>query len=449
MKLEGSLDAFSLPDVFQLLSLTKKSGGLHLANGQSAGIVYFQSGAVTGACSDASRQSLARRLVGLGACDDAALRRAVDRAVSERVGVARALAEANAVDPELLNRLAREQAVDAVFDLLRWTDGEFAFGIDEPNPDEVGLAVADDEVVSEANTRRETWEAVSRIIPSPEVVLTMPVVVPEDPAISTEEWALLALVDGQRSVGGLVEVSGAGQFIVVSTLATLVQRGMLVLLDEDSPDHVTVVRRRHQLLTPLEQVAPNPAEQSGAEQPGAEQPGIEQPVSGQPDSGQPVVEQTGAGQPGTSSAPVVPPTGQPVVAPSHPGVNGGVSEPGMAPTTARPLETQPVDPATARPAAAAADTTGGPTLGGAHEPTNVVPPRPEPFMPKRVVEHPEPGRAGFGPPPGSAPTSSSVSTAVSGGAAAAAQPMGESAIERDPTVNRSLMLRLIAGVRGL
>jgi len=35
------------------------------------------------------------------------------------------------------------------------------------------------------------------------------------------------------------------------------------------------------------------------------------------------------------------------------------------------------------------------------------------------------------------------------GAATAAAPAGESAIERDPTVNRSLMLRLIAGVRGL
>ena len=27
MKLEGSLDAFSLPDMFQLLSFTKKTGG--------------------------------------------------------------------------------------------------------------------------------------------------------------------------------------------------------------------------------------------------------------------------------------------------------------------------------------------------------------------------------------------------------------------------------------
>ena len=80
MKLEGSLDAFSLPDVFQLLSLTKKSGGLHLTNGQVSGIVYFADGAVTGAVSDVARQALARRLVGLGAADDAALRRAVERA---------------------------------------------------------------------------------------------------------------------------------------------------------------------------------------------------------------------------------------------------------------------------------------------------------------------------------------------------------------------------------
>ena len=30
MRLEGTLDAFSLPDIFQLLSFTKKTGALHL-----------------------------------------------------------------------------------------------------------------------------------------------------------------------------------------------------------------------------------------------------------------------------------------------------------------------------------------------------------------------------------------------------------------------------------
>ena len=88
--------------------------------------------------------------MGLDACDDSALRRAVERATVEAVGVARALAESSAVDPDLLNRLALEQTIDAVFDLLRWPEGDFAFGIGEPNPDDVGLAVAADHVVAEA-----------------------------------------------------------------------------------------------------------------------------------------------------------------------------------------------------------------------------------------------------------------------------------------------------------
>ncbi len=253
MKLEGSLDAFSLPDVFQLLSLTKKSGGLHLTNGQASGVVYFADGSVTGAISDISRQALARRLVGLGAADDAALRRAVERGASEGAGVARALLEAGGVDSALVQRLALEQAVDAVFDLLRWPNGDFAFGMGEENPDDVGLAVSAEKVVADATARRDSWESLSRLIPSPEVVLTMPVVQPEGAAsIAPDEWALLSLIDGERTVGVLVDVSGAGQFTVVSTLASLVQRGLLVLRDEDGPDHVTLVRRRQQLLAPLE-----------------------------------------------------------------------------------------------------------------------------------------------------------------------------------------------------
>ncbi len=60
----------------------------------------------------------------------------------------------------------------------------------------------------------------------------------------------------------------------------------------------------------------------------------------------------------------------------------------------------------------------------------VTPQRPEPFIPQRAPEHPEPAVA-----------------AVGGGIAAA--PATAHAIERDPSVNKSLLLRLIAGVRGL
>ncbi|MFL6179215.1 MAG: DUF4388 domain-containing protein [Actinomycetes bacterium] len=436
MKLEGSLDAFSLPDVFQLLSLTKKSGGLHLTNGQASGVVYFADGAVTGAISDLSKQGLARRLVGLGAADDAALRRAVERCTSEGAGVARALVEGGAIDAALVQRLALEQAVDAAFDLLRWPNGDFAFAMGEDNPDDVGLSVPADQVVADATARRDSWDALSRLIPSPEVVLTMPVVLPEGAAaIAPDEWALLSLIDGRRSVGVLVEVSGAGQFTVVSTLATLLQRGLLVLRDEESPDHVELVRRRQQLLAPLEVGVAQSAPDQKQDQP---------------------------------QAPVVPSAAVPATAGGPLGATGGpgAAQPGQQSMPAAPASGETLPQAPAAQVAQAGDPGDPGVLPGAHAPAAVVPPRPEPFMPKRVVEHPEPTRApGFAAPAASSPSGSVAATAagstsggVSGagstsggvaGVATAAAPAGETAIERDPTVNRSLMLRLIAGVRGL
>jgi hypothetical protein len=335
------------------------------------------------------------------------------------------------VQSALVQRLALEQAVDAVFDLLRWPNGDFAFGMGDENPDDVGLAVTAEQIVGEATARRESWEALSRLIPSPDVVLTMPVVLPEDTTLGPDDWALLALIDGARSVGDLVDVSGAGQYTVVSTLATLIQRGLLVLRDEESPDHVSLVRRRQQLLAPLEGQASAPAAPQ---------------VPSAPAVGHPV--------PATPNV-VVPDASIPAEA-------GGPLSPG-APAAPVPSTYQQVPVAPAAAAAAPG------LLPGAHEPAGVVPPRPEPFLPKRDVEHPEPGRApGFAPPasataaaPASAPPGAAPGVAgglagaqgggMSGtaGAATAAAPMGESAIERDPTVNRSLMLRLIAGVRGL
>src|SRR5215203_856740 len=288
MKLEGSLDAFSLPDIFQLLSFTKKSGGLHLAHDLADGVVFFAGGQVTGASADSSRQPLARRIVGTGAVSDEALVAAVEAvAAGEGIGVVRSLLDAGAVDADLLRQAAQEQATDAIFDLLRWHDGDFAFVLDEANPDEVGVSVSVEAVLADAEARRATWESVSQVVPTPQAVLVMPVVLAAEPAVSREEWSLLALVDGRRTVSELVDLTGSGQYAVVSTLASLVQRGLLEVREEDqagsAEDHVTVVLRRQQLLSPLEAFTPVvvpavPAEDVRPEEPAPAAPPAEPPV---------------------------------------------------------------------------------------------------------------------------------------------------------------------------
>ncbi|MGD9956076.1 MAG: DUF4388 domain-containing protein, partial [Candidatus Nanopelagicales bacterium] len=338
MNLEGSLDAFGLPDVLALLATTGKSGGLLLRRApdgdrpRTEGAVWFRDGRVCGATSDRSRASLVRRVVGSGAVDDNALRQAVARAVAGGGGVARALLEAGSVDPELLRQAADDQAVDAVFDLLRWREGEFAFDPGASDPDDIGLAVEHDRLLAEARARIEAWESLVVVIPSPEAVLAVPTVLGHDPEVSRDEWALLSLVDGHRRVQDLVELTGAGEFAVTTILARLVQRGLLHVKDAAAPDHVSIVERRLGMLASIEGGAP------AAPAPASEAP-------------HPVDE-----------------------LPPAPGSLGMTAAAALA----------------AARAAQGLPSPGVPSPAGGRPRHEVVPPRPEPFLPGRRPEHPEP-----------------------------------------------------------
>jgi hypothetical protein len=355
MRLEGTLDAFSLPDIFQLLSYTKKTGALHLRRGEAHGVVHLRDGAVTGARSDVRRQSLGRRIVGAGVVDDEALADAVARVHREpSCGLARALADSGSLSEEFGRALAAEQATDAVFELLRWPDGEFAFVLDESDPDDLGASLPVEDVVAEGQRRLQAWSEAD--VPAAHEIISLAPAPAEEPVLTRDEWALLALVDGRRTVADLVMLSGRGEFVVISAIAALVDRGLLTV-GESSDDLV----RRQALLGELE------------------------------------------GEPAEAA-----PASAPAAAPSP---RGG----GRAP---------------------------------------VIPERPEPFTPPRQPEHVE---AGMPASPSYARASvSSAPSAASVGevrGSVAMQPSAETApaphIERDPSVNKSLLLRLIAGVRGL
>ena len=81
--------------------------------------------------------------------------------------------------------------------------------------------------------------------------------------------------------------------------------------------------------------------------------------------------------------------------------------------------------------------------------TSVIPPRPEPFMPRRRPDFPEdaPRAAALG--LGSTVGSAAVATDAARAPEAMNSAEARVHIERDPSVNKSLLLRLIAGVRGL
>lgn len=378
MRLEGTLDAFSLPDIFQLLSFTKKTGALHLRRQASPdaapaqhGVVHLRGGAVTGARADVECQELARRLVGSGLVDDDALTAAAEQLADDpSAGLARLLVEQAGLAEEPVRTLACEQVADAVFDLLRWSDGEFAFVVDEGDADDLGAELSVEEVVTEGRRRLDSWSVLAGQLPAPGTVLRLSPVPPAEPSTSPAEWSLLSLVDGRRTVAELVALAGRGEYAVGTALAALVSRG-LVVGTEAGEDQLL---RRHRLLAALE--------------------GRPLPEAAQVDA---------------------------VRAPSS-----GVAAPTSDAVAAR-FEQPPVIPA-----------------------------RIEPFPPPRQPDReqvPVLARTGVPVPTSGGPASSSAHGSVHGATAlqpdSAPVPVPSGLVDRDPNINKSLLLRLIAGVKGL
>jgi Domain of unknown function (DUF4388) len=404
VRLEGSLDAFSLPDIFSLLSMTKKTGGLHLRRSGAHGVVWLGDGLISGGASDLSRLSLGRRLAGSSHLSDDSLREAVEQVGrSTDLGLARALRDANAIDEGELHTLVSEHIVDTVFDLMRWEEGVFEFVVDEANIDDVGVVREVEEVVTESRQRLDTWAAIDERVSAKDTVLSLSLNPDLDPAMQRNEWALLALVDGRRTISDLVTLCGRGEYAVVVALAELVGKG-LVLTGQD--EGVAALLRRQDLVGTLEaetetttsilsEVLSETGSDAGTEtsSPLAEMAAIEPTISTheEPEALHLAkdLDEDDTEDDGDSAG------------------NGQVAEISTLPRSSS--LSQDIAAATAK--------------------------RPDTFGDSHEGDHPAP-----------------LAAAASGGgmvAAAAAASLPAGAIERDPSVNKSLLLRLIAGVRGL
>src|SRR5688500_3390399 len=86
--LKGTLDDFTLPDVFRLMSFAKKTGCLDVVRSAGQGKVYFRDGEVYYAESSLSKEPLGQKLVRSRAISESQLMKALDQQASskERLG---------------------------------------------------------------------------------------------------------------------------------------------------------------------------------------------------------------------------------------------------------------------------------------------------------------------------------------------------------------------------
>ena len=231
--MHGQLRAKPVADVCRELAETRATGVLHIAGLESAGLLVFDQGRLVAASSPTPGSRLGDRLVNGGLLAEAALERVLeeqtDASPGERPRLGQLLVDRGLVPLDAVRLVVQEQLLDAVFDLVDWRDGTYRFEADaQPDAPEVPLAVPVDQALMEVSRRREEWESVSEAIPTLDAVPRFR----EGASTSTadlepDEFAVMASVDGARSVRDLAYDLGYGEFEAARVVYALSLLGLV------------------------------------------------------------------------------------------------------------------------------------------------------------------------------------------------------------------------------
>ncbi len=295
MPLKGSLRDFSLPDLFQLIHFGKKNGTLNITNGDAKGYVCFRNGNVFFATHNWKRPPLGRRLTESGMVSEEQIDEALDLQKTTRKGqrLGNILVEMGYLSRESLEVFVEEQIRDAVFHLLRWTEGEFDFDPNQIFPEEdIGLSMTTEDLIMEGSRRLDEWYQIEKKVPSLDSVFKMTKIPGKDATdinLTSEEWLVLYHVDGSSGVRDIIEKSGQSALVTCKALYGLVTAGLVVLTEEEARAADTVPGVLEEEIEKMEEEEPagapgaseaplEPVDATVAEPAEAEPAGAEAPV---------------------------------------------------------------------------------------------------------------------------------------------------------------------------
>src|SRR5512133_2370806 len=129
MSLVGNLEDLSLPDILQIVSLSKKSGILMLEREGQQGKIIIRQGKVIQTISPRPGKTLGELLTARGLLRPDDLKRALElqRAGSGRELLGGILVKLGAIPEGSLEKVVQEQIEDAIVYFLSWREGTFSF----------------------------------------------------------------------------------------------------------------------------------------------------------------------------------------------------------------------------------------------------------------------------------------------------------------------------------
>ncbi len=240
MSLSGNLKTVAFPDILQLLATGKKTGILECKTVARQKEVAFKEGNIVFASAvNSSEDLLGNMLLKRGKISKVDLERAITlhRQTGRQLGTT--LIDMNLFDKEEIGQCLKLQIEEIVYNLFSWKEGDFIFheGAAPKNaPFLIELATMS--VIMEGTRRIDEWIEIQKVLPADDVLLRInkaPRVQAEEVTLTMDEFRMLSLINGERTVPDLIDLSPMGEFVTCRALYHLILNGLIEVSGKREP----------------------------------------------------------------------------------------------------------------------------------------------------------------------------------------------------------------------
>ncbi|UCF04823.1 MAG: DUF4388 domain-containing protein [bacterium] len=239
MALEGNVKDFGLSEIFQLISLQKKSGMLSVT-GEKPIVVFFKNGSVisTRDRRDRSRDPLKDYLLRYGFIDSDEMKR-IERIQTEtNLDLTDILLSEKYFSEDELKTIFTEQIQETVQDVLSWPRSYYKFIIGTQVLRGIThyAAMQVEGLLMESMRRIDEFAELQRIFPSEKMVLkrqAMPKSKP--PRLESHEEFIYDLLEQVMTLEKLISHARMPRFCTYEALKNLLEKELLQIIDEPKP----------------------------------------------------------------------------------------------------------------------------------------------------------------------------------------------------------------------
>lgn len=241
MNLQGDFEGLTLASILQLLCNDQKTGVLTVTCEGDESRVFFEEGTIIYATASLKEARLGYLMRNDGVISAQQLQKCLAQAKETRSHLGTILVEKGYISIEILKKYNTQQVEMILYNLLFWKKGKFEYKDAKLNLK--GMIVTQlnpMKLILEASRRIDELSVLREFIPHDNLVFQMSgkVTNKEEIKLNANEWRILSLIDGTRTVRQVIKQSNYDEFAVYKILFSMISSGLIeqkeeVILDEN------------------------------------------------------------------------------------------------------------------------------------------------------------------------------------------------------------------------